>query len=143
MTKTTVTAFIFHENKLLLVFHKKLQCWMHVGGHVEKNESLEIALKREIKEETGLSVKIIDSYSSNVIIDESNAIPLLIQENIDDISIDYVCKVIGKSDVILQGSELTEYKWIKESEIDSIDTFPLLKRLAKEAFKIYTKSQEK
>jgi len=116
---------------------------MHVGGHVEKNESLEIALKREIKEETGLSVKIIDSYSSNVIIDESNAIPLLIQENIDDISIDYVCKVIGKSDVILQGSELTEYKWIKESEIDSIDTFPLLKRLAKEAFKIYTKSQEK
>lgn len=32
--------------------------WHVVGGHVEKNETLEAALKREFKEETNLDVKV-------------------------------------------------------------------------------------
>jgi len=146
MTKTTVTAFIFHDDKLLLVFHKKLQRWMHVGGHVKENELFDEALKREIKEEVGLSVEIIDAHSSAISYDKKLATPFFIQGNEKngkkDISIDYVCKSKGDSLVKLQGEELEAYKWVTIPELESIETFPMLKQLAKEAFKIYRLSQK-
>lgn len=50
----TVSAFIVHEDKVLLHFHKTLQCWMQPGGHIELNETPDEALWREIEEESGL-----------------------------------------------------------------------------------------
>ena len=114
---------------------------MHVGGHVEENELFDAALKREIKEEVGLYVEIIDAYPSHVSSNEKQAVPMFVQGNQKngktDISIDYVCKLEGTSIIKLQKEELEAYKWVTMSELESIDTFPLLKQLAKEAFKIY------
>lgn len=50
----TVTAYIVHDRKILLVDHKKINAWLAPGGHVELDEHPEHALWREIKEETGL-----------------------------------------------------------------------------------------
>jgi nucleoside triphosphatase len=52
-------AFIFNENNELLLirirqWHNKFTC---AGGKIEIGESIEAALKREVKEETGLQVK--------------------------------------------------------------------------------------
>ncbi len=148
MIQITTTAFIFYKNKLLLIFHKKMQKWMHVGGHVENNELFDETLKREIKEEVGLDIDIIDAYpQTRFFSNEKLAIPFFVQgsqkNNKKQISIDYVCEVKGNSKVTLQKEELENYKWIKESEIDSIDTFPLLKQLAKEAFRIYRLNQKR
>lgn len=55
----TVMAFIVHDRKVLLVFHKKLQKWLPIGGHIELDEDPEHALFREIMEESGLDVKIL------------------------------------------------------------------------------------
>jgi ADP-ribose pyrophosphatase YjhB (NUDIX family) len=49
-----VSAFITHKERLLLLSHKKLNTWINVGGHIEANEDLEMALWREVLEETGL-----------------------------------------------------------------------------------------
>jgi 8-oxo-dGTP pyrophosphatase MutT (NUDIX family) len=144
MAKTTVTAFIFNEDKLLLVFHKKMQKWMHVGGHVEENELFDEALKREIMEETGLKIDIIDAHQLNIDYDKRLAAPLFVQGNEKngkkDISIDYVCKVKENSSVKLQNEELEDYKWVTMQELDSINTFEVLKKLAKEAYTIYKKN---
>jgi 8-oxo-dGTP diphosphatase len=51
----TVSAFIIHQNNVLLLHHKKLNTWLQPGGHVELNEDPEMALWREIEEETGLT----------------------------------------------------------------------------------------
>lgn len=57
----TVAGYIFNEeNKLLLVYHKKLGMWLPVGGHIEKNEIPDDALIREAREEVGLDIKILD-----------------------------------------------------------------------------------
>src|SRR3989344_5483224 len=53
-----VTVYIVHKSKVLLVHHKKLNKWLGVGGHIELHEDPDQALMREIKEETGLRVKI-------------------------------------------------------------------------------------
>ncbi len=53
-----VGAFIFNKNGeiLLVKSHKWKDKYVIPGGHVEVGETLEAALKRETKEETGLDV---------------------------------------------------------------------------------------
>lgn len=53
-------AIIFNEDKtkVLLVKRKDIPVWVLPGGGIEPSESPEEAVKREVKEETGLDVEI-------------------------------------------------------------------------------------
>jgi len=55
----TASAYIFHEKRVLLIFHEKFQKWLPPGGHVEANETPAAATKREVLEETGLEIEFI------------------------------------------------------------------------------------
>lgn len=58
----TATAFVIDsQNRVLLLWHKRMQKWMPPGGHIDPNETPEECAKRECKEETGLDVEIIGS----------------------------------------------------------------------------------
>lgn len=50
----TVVAYVVHKNKVLFVFHKELQKWLPLGGHIELDEDPDQALVREVKEESGI-----------------------------------------------------------------------------------------
>lgn len=52
----TASGLVIHGNKVALVFHNKLQKYIQPGGHIENDISLHEAAKREVEEETGLSV---------------------------------------------------------------------------------------
>lgn len=52
----TTSVYILHEERVLLLFHPKLQKWLPPGGHIEKNESPPEAARREVMEETGLEI---------------------------------------------------------------------------------------
>lgn len=54
-----VTVFIVFGDKVLLVYHKRYDEWLPIGGHIELDEDPEQALYREIREECGLAVKIL------------------------------------------------------------------------------------
>lgn len=54
----TIAAYIVHENKVLMIHHKKLLKWLPIGGHIELDEDPEEALFREIQEECGLEVEV-------------------------------------------------------------------------------------
>lgn len=57
----TAVGFLIHQDKLLLVKHKKAGMWLCPGGHVEKNELPYQTAEREFWEETGIKVEAINS----------------------------------------------------------------------------------
>ncbi len=67
----TATVYILEKEKVLLIYHRKLQRWLPPGGHIDPNETPPEAALREAREETGLEVEIIPQ--ENVLVDEWNA----------------------------------------------------------------------
>ena len=64
--KVGVNAAIFSGHKILLEQRSDDKCWGIPGGWVDVNETPEIAVKREIKEETSLEIqttKLIEIFS--------------------------------------------------------------------------------
>ena len=60
--KLTVDGVLFNKTKLLLIKRKHepfKDCWALPGGFVDYGETTEHAIIREMKEETGLDVKVI------------------------------------------------------------------------------------
>jgi ADP-ribose pyrophosphatase YjhB (NUDIX family) len=55
----TATGFVVHEDRTLLLWHRRLQAWVPPGGHLKPNEDPIQAVLREIQEETGLRAEVI------------------------------------------------------------------------------------
>ena len=102
---SSVEAIILKDDKLLFLRRKNNPVkgqWWFPGGRIRKGETLQEALVREVKEETGLTVttsKLVNVYSR--IFDKRH-----------DITIAYVCKC--KPDKITLNNEHSEYKYTKK-----------------------------
>lgn len=59
----TSGGILIHENKVLLIKHKKLKNWLNPGGHIDEGELPHQAAEREFFEETGVRVKALDAMS--------------------------------------------------------------------------------
>lgn len=55
----TTCIFVVHDEKVLLIHHRKLNKWLPLGGHIELDEDPELAALREAKEESGLDVELL------------------------------------------------------------------------------------
>lgn len=55
----TVAIFVVHEDRVLVVHHRKLEKWLPLGGHIELDEDPEMAALREAREESGLDVELV------------------------------------------------------------------------------------
>ena len=104
----TVGALIVNkEGKILLArSHKWFDKYTLPGGHIEVGESMVEAVKREVKEEVGLDVEVVEM--------------LLVQEAIFEpefykrkhfIFIDFYCKA-GEQQVRLDHEEIQDYIWV-------------------------------
>lgn len=100
----SVEAIIVMNRSFLLLKrrnHPAMRQWWFAGGRIRKGESLEEALYREVKEETGLEVnsyKLINVYSR--VFPERH-----------DIAIVYLCKC--KEGKITLNNEHSEYRLFK------------------------------
>ena len=55
----TVDVLIVHKDTVLIRKHEKYHKWLAVGGHIELDETPDVAALREVKEEVGLDVVLI------------------------------------------------------------------------------------
>ena len=57
----TVSGFVVHAGRVLLHWHPKVRAWLPPGGHVDANEDPTEAVVREVQEETGLQVEVVQT----------------------------------------------------------------------------------
>ena len=126
----TVSAFIIHNNKLLLLHHKKLNTWLQPGGHVELDEDPEQALWREIEEETGLkrvNLKIIELSPNRPYATNAKNLPLPFDFNVHAFGNDPVHKHIdlgyllhSDTDKVSQNrAESNDLRWFSLQDIEN------------------------
>lgn len=53
------SVYIFADERILLIYHRKLQKWLPAGGHVDPDELPSEAAIREALEETGLEIELL------------------------------------------------------------------------------------
>jgi len=58
------TVFVVKDGKVLMTWNKKVNNWIPIGGHVEKNELPCDSVIREAKEESGLDIELISLSES-------------------------------------------------------------------------------
>lgn len=110
----SVAALVTNETGEVLLIKSPNRGWEYPGGTVEPGESLERALRREIKEETGVDVAI-KSFAG-------------ICKNIqrDVVNIDFICEYIDGE--IRTSEESLEVKWVSREDAGNMVTFPLTKK---------------
>lgn len=68
------SVYLIENQKILLIYHSKLEKWLPPGGHVELNETPVEAARREVLEETGLEIEFY--RQENLSIDCWNAVSI-------------------------------------------------------------------
>ena len=104
--------------------HKWHHQYVVPGGHIELGETMETALRREIREETGLPIYDIEFASlQEFIFDET------FHEKGHFIFIDFVCRTdADESDVVLN-DEAQEYVWVSIERALTLPIEPYTRRL--------------
>lgn len=137
----TASALIKNnENKVLLVFHRKLGVWLYPGGHIENNETPDEAVIREVKEETGLTVEIIGDIETSLTDKVADVFALhkpyiILCERIGGkkehyhIDMIYTCKIISKQKLKYNKSESKGIGFFGVSDITTIPLFPNFRNL--------------
>lgn len=99
--------------------------WATPGGEIDKGETLESALKREIQEEVGLTVELEDLF-------------YLPETSYKLKHAFFVCKKSsGKYELNANGvHEHDDGRWVTKQEISKLDTVPDVKTIVDEAFKL-------
>ena len=55
-----VAACVVTRDKVMLVFHRKQNRWLPPGGHILAGETPDEAVVREVWEELGMKVEVVD-----------------------------------------------------------------------------------
>ena len=94
------------EGKVLLVkSHKWFDNYTLPGGHIEIGETMQQALKREVKEEVGLDVEVVEFLTMQEAIFAKE-----FYKKKHFIFFDFLCRV-GDQQVKLDQDEIQDYVW--------------------------------
>ncbi len=118
-----VGAFIMNSKRQILIVKKSLEekvdggLWTVPGGKVSQNEPIIDALKREVREEVGLTIKEYQWIGEDVF--ENNGYWFHGQH--------FLCTVKKLSPVILE-KNLLDYHWISIKDVKNFEFHPNIRR---------------
>jgi len=130
--RPTATGLILYKNRLLLTKRGKAPFkgwWDLPGGYVERGETAEQALKREIEEETGLDIKIKNVFGTYSGTASFGADKYWI------LSIVFFAQAQSQS--LQANDDISDSRWFAKSEIPSKIAFDSNQKIIKDFLKIW------
>ena len=111
----TASGLVLFQNKILLIFHNKLQKYIQPGGHCDEEDfSILDVAKREVLEETGLRTEIYGKKFSEPLYIDSHKIPENEkkgeQEHFHHDFL-FLLKPLTEK-VLLDKTEVSDYRWV-------------------------------
>lgn len=109
-----VSVSIFSEDKVLMIRESKRNAfdkWNFPSGRIEYGEDIQYAARREVKEETGLDLKLTFTTGVYNFISSTNNQVILFH---------FTGEVIGGSSLKLKEEDISESKWVKTNELEKI-----------------------
>ena len=127
--KNVCAVIVDNDNKILLLKRGKGAPWMPnkwslVGGRIDKDETAQQAVEREILEETGLEIKKFTKSFT-------------IERHADSIEHVFACRYDGEPTDINLDDENSNYGWYDISEMEYLDIVPHLIEYITLVFKKY------
>jgi len=113
-----VGALIFRRGRILMAQRGKQPlkgAWSLPGGALEIGESLEAAVRREVREETSLEVKPVKVFEifERIIRDARGA------AEYHYVLIDYICRVIGGD--LCAGDDVCRVEWVRRRDLAELE----------------------
>lgn len=127
-TDLTIGACIVSGNKILLLRHAKLDKWLFPGGHIEKDETPDQAVLREVKEETGLNFKFLHYSPLTQSEEEIEKLAVPFHSNVHSVGDHnhqcfYYYGAVD-TDEFVGNNESKDMKWFSREELLELDNVP-------------------
>lgn len=133
------TTFVVHEGRTLLLLHRKLQKWLPPGGHIDPDELPDVAALREVMEETGLHVALLDAGEQHDTVRRLAQPLCILLETINDahehIDLIYVARVL-EGEVRFAPAESHEARWYDAEALGSPEVPPDVADLGRQAIEL-------
>jgi 8-oxo-dGTP pyrophosphatase MutT (NUDIX family) len=133
------TVFVVHENRVLLTWNHKVNNWIPIGGHIEKNQLPCFSVIREAKEESNLDIELIslNKKSSDNLAQPVNVHLDHIKEDHKHINLTYFAKIKqGSPECLKIDDEGKELRWFSKEDLENnLSLLPNVKEFALEALK--------
>jgi ADP-ribose pyrophosphatase YjhB (NUDIX family) len=134
------TTFVVHEQRTLLLHHRKLGMWLPPGGHIDPHELPDQAAIREVREESGLEVELL---APGGMLGRVRVLPqpyCILLENIgpghQHIDLIYFARVCGGS-LAHAEREAHAARWFTWDQLDSPEIAEDIRELGRRAIESY------
>lgn len=124
----TATVYVVNGGRVLLHKHKKYKTWFALGGHVEADELPHEAALREVREESGFRVTLVNTeVAPHIELARVNRVPApfcLLHEGIgsDEEFLDFIYIAEATEDAPHpENGESREFKWFTREELIASD----------------------
>lgn len=125
----TASAWVVNPAKshVLLTHHRKFDCWLQLGGHVDEgDESLLAAALRESKEESGIQAK--EPLQVNIF--DIGHHPIHTAKEPPHVHYDIRFLLVAKTMDFVVSEESNDLAWVPLAEVASLGSSTALRRMA-------------
>lgn len=127
----TASIYVVHDKAVLLVFHKRFNQWVPIGGRRDGNELPQETASREMLEETGLT----GTFSGHFLPTKGSPTGLMSYDEHDagprGWHMNFAFRVLAPSRDVTPCDEFTEHGWFRVDQLDGIDAPDDVRTLAK------------